>query len=148
MNKISVVVETIEEAHNWCKLIYDVAKAEIRNGKKIQITCDEAGDIRSLLQNRWYWGPFLGDISEQASIGGIRYTKDMWHEYGKREFLPRAVKRTKVAGRKHPVVTRSLGSTSALSVRKMADYLERYMAFAVTDLGVQFTERRWEDYGR
>lgn len=146
MRPISVIVETTEAAATWSAECNRRAAQIIAEGKPALLQVSEAEDVRSLRQNAFYWGPMLQDISEQAKIGGQRYTKDMWHEFGKREFLPRTIKRTRVAGRKSPVVTRSIGSTSGLSVRKMSAYLERFMAYAVTDLGVKFSEHRWEDY--
>lgn len=143
---ISVVVETREEAMRWSMECNRRANALIDLGKKALLQVEEAEDLRNIQQNRFYWGPMLGDIAEQASIGGDRYTKDAWHEFGKRQFLPRTLKRTKVAGRKNMVVTRTIASTTGLSVRKMSIYIEKFMAFAVTDLNVRFRELRWEEY--
>lgn len=115
-------------------------------GKRVAITAQELEDDRTLKQNAFYWGPCLKDISEQAAIGGQKYSKDAWHELFKREFLPRQVTKSKVAGRKKTVVSVSLGSTKKLSVRQMSKYLDRLQAFAATDLGVAFTVRKWEDF--
>jgi hypothetical protein len=43
-------------------------------------------------------------------------------------------------------VSKQLRSTTKLSVKRMSEYLEKLMAFAVTDLGVRFSETRWEDW--
>lgn len=118
----------------------------IEAGKRVSIKAEELQDDRTLRQNAFYWGPCLKDISEQASIAGQKYSKDAWHELFKREFLPRKVTKAKVAGRKKTVVSVSLGSTAALSVRQMSKYLDQLQAFAATELGVIFTVRDWEQY--
>lgn len=146
MNQIDVVVETRDEAMRWSMECNRRANALIDMGRRVRLQVEEVEDERTLKQNSFYWGAMLRDVSEQAIIDGQRYTKDMWHEYGKREFLPRVIKRVRVAGRKNPVVTRTIGSTKGLSVRKMSVYLEKFMAFAVTDLNVRFRELRWEEY--
>lgn len=151
INPISVVVETPEEAAHWSTVCKERANALIDLGKRALLRVEEAEDVRTLQQNRFYFGAVLRDISEQARTvddDGVehRWTKDAWHNLFKRQFLPMVLKRTKVAGRKHPVVTRTIGSTKGLSVRKMSVYLEKIMAYAVTDLNVRFRELRWEDY--
>lgn len=143
---ISVVVETREEALRWSMECNRRAVQLIADGRRAHLMVEEAEDVRTIQQNRFYWGPMLGDISEQAYVAGERYTQEMWHEFGKRKFLPKVIKRVRVAGRKNPVVTRTIGSTKGLSVRKMSKYLEKFMAYAVTDLNVRFRELRWEEY--
>ena len=123
----------------WCK-------ERMAEGKQVIASFEVAEDTRSLQQLRFYWGPMLGDISEQATIGGQKYSKDAWHELFKRQHLPRRIRKSKVAGRGRPVVSVSLGSTKGLSVRRMSEFIEKVQAFAVTDLGVTFSETRWESY--
>ena len=120
--------------------------ALIDAGKRVAISAMEEEDARTLLQLAFYWGPCLKDISEQAAIGGQKYSKDAWHELFKREFLPRKVTKSKVAGRPRTVVSVSIGSTKGLSVRKMSKFLDQLQAFASTDLGVSFSIPHWESY--
>jgi hypothetical protein len=96
-------------------------------------------DAISRRQRGYYWAVVLEEVSQQVSVGGVKYTKDAWHEYGKREFLPRKTKKTRVAGRRRPVVTTVIASTSDLTVRQMGQYLEKWMAFAAEN-GVTVSE--------
>ena len=118
----------------------------IEAGKRVVLTAMEGEDERSLRQLAFYWGPCLKDISEQASVGGVKYSKDAWHELFKREHLPRRQTKAVVAGRARPVYTTSIGSTKGLSVSKMSKYLDKVQAFAATDLGVVFSLQNWESY--
>ena len=90
---------------------------------------------RSQRQHRFYRGPVLRQISEQAPGG---WTPDAWHEAFKRTFLGYEVERVQVAGRKRATTIRRLRSTTGLSVRQMSEYLEQVIATAATDLGVVF----------
>lgn len=115
--------------------------------RRLTVTVEEAEDERSLKQNAFYWAFVLKTISDQARIGGVRYAADAWHELMKRQLLPRKVRKVKVAGRKRPTVSVSLGSTTDLSVKRMSAYLDRVMAMAATDLGVTFEAgKRWQEW--
>ncbi len=143
---LDVVVCTREGAHKVATLAYQRAVALIADGKEVRIRAEEAEDERSLQQNRFYWGVVLKEIAEQAVIDGARWTAEAWHEYGKRTYLGYEIKRIVIAGRKRKAVSRQLRSTTKQSVKRMSKYLDELMAFAVTDLGVRFSETRWEDW--
>lgn len=115
-----------------------------RGVERLAVTVEPEEDARTAQQNRFYWGVLLKEISEQAAPGGQKWSAEAWHELFKRQFLPRLTKRTKVAGRKAPVVTTTIGTTKGLSVKKMSAYMEKVTAFAVTDLGVRFSATDWE----
>lgn len=117
-----------------------------KQGKQIAVHLCELEDARSIQQLRFLWGVVYRETSEQARIDGQKYTPDAWHELGKRLHLPRVQKKTRVAGRKRPVIVTTIGTTKGLSVRKMSAYIEEFMAWAATDYGVQFSLRRWEEY--
>lgn len=147
MTELHAVWNDAEQAgKNFAHVVRPFCHEQWKVGRRLVVTIRELEDERSIQQLRFYWGPMLNDISEQASIGGQKYAKDAWHELGKRQFLPRRVTKAKVAGKARPVVSVSLGSTKGLSVRKMSKYIEQFQAFAVTDLGVVFSVPKWEEY--
>jgi hypothetical protein len=122
-------------------------RSQWQNGiERLRVTVEPEEDAKTVQQGRFYWGVVLTEISEQARIGGQRYTTEAWHELAKRQHLPRVSKRVCIAGKKRPVVTTTIGTTKGLGIRKMAEYIIKVMAFAQTDLGVQFSETRWENY--
>jgi hypothetical protein len=140
------IVHTREAAHEAASLAYAVARAALDNGKPARIVAGEHEEDRTVQQNRYYWGLCLREISEQATVGGQRYAVDAWHELFKRQFLGYEVVKVRVAGRKKPTVIRRLRSTKKLKVRAFGRYLDELQAFAATDLGVQFSVARWQDY--
>lgn len=146
MTDLARIVTTREQAHEAASAMYGCARVLIADGKRVRMACVEEEDDRSAEQNRFYWGPCLTEISEQASIEGQRYTVDAWHELFKRQYLGYEVVKVKVAGRKRPTVIRRLRSTTKLKVRPMSEYLDKLQAFAATELGVRFSARNWEEY--
>jgi hypothetical protein len=86
---------------------------------------------RSLEQNRRYFGPaVLGAIAEQAWVGGRQFSKGVWHEHFKRQFigvidLPDGA-------------TMAMSSTS-LGVEDFSIFMQHVEAYAATVLGVQFS---------
>lgn len=143
---VSLVVRDRAEAHRAAMTAYDLCKTLTADGKQALITAAECADARSIQQNAFYWGIVLRDISQQATVEGRRYIADAWHEHFKRTFLGYQFKRVVIAGRKRKAVVKELRSTTRLSVKKMSEFLEQVIAFGVTDLGVRFTETRWEHY--
>lgn len=122
-------------------------RAQWQNGiERLKVTIEPEEDAKTVQQGRFYWGIVLMQISEQARIEGQRYTVDAWHELFKRQMLPRVSKRAYVAGKKRPVMTTTIGTTKGLGVRKMSAFIEKVIAFGVNDLGVRFSETRWENY--
>jgi hypothetical protein len=96
---------------------------QLKQGRELVAEFLLLEDAISRRQRGYYWAVVLEEVSQQVDVGGVKYTKDAWHEYGKREFLPRKTKKV-------PVVTTVIASTNDLSVRRMGMYLERWMAFA------------------
>ena len=143
---LDMLVSTKEGAHAAATRAYQFAQQIIANGKAARVTTQEQEDDRTLQQNRYYWGVVLREISEQAQIEGQRWTVDAWHELFKRQFLGYEIKRVRVAGRKSPVVIRRLKSTAKQKVKPMSVYLDKVIAFAVTDLSVQFSCDNWQEY--
>lgn len=143
---IDVVLATRDEAHAWCIKAFTQAKAILANEQQARLTLGPYELDRTIQQNRFYWGPVLGDIADQVILEGERWTKEAWHELCKRKFAGYEIKKVRVAGRKSKVVIRRLRSTTDFKVKPFSVYLEKVMAWAVTELGVKFSETRWEDY--
>jgi hypothetical protein len=140
------IVRTREQAHQVSLIGYAHAQAILANGKPVRVMVQEHEEDRTLQANRYYWGPCLKEIAEQASLNGQRYVGEAWHEFFRRQYLGYEIRKTYVAGKKKPVIVRRLKSTRDLKVRAFSVYLEQIQAFASTDLGVRFSVRDWQEY--
>ena len=148
MTQMSLTLRDPQSAHvALLKNAWPFIKSHTMAGTQLCMVIKPQEDDRTLRQNAYYWGVMLKEISEQARINGQKYAADAWHELGKRQFLSRKVKKTAVAGRKKKVVTVSIASTTGLSVRAMGIYLDKFAAFAVTELGVVFSVPAWQEFG-
>lgn len=94
-------------------------------------------------QNALMWVGPLSDIAEQGYVQGRSYSAPVWHEYFKAQYLPEEFdpELCKEGYRKYdytPAGERVLiGSTTQLTVKGFAQYLEQVIAFGV-NIGVQF----------
>lgn len=137
-NALQVYAADQAAAHSACRAGWRLAKRLTGEGEGVEIIVRLAEDQRSLRANRFYWGFVLKVIAAQAVIAGQRYTAEAWHELFKRQFLGYEIKKATVAGRRRKMVTRTLRSTTQLSPRSFVKYLDQIVAFAATDLGVEW----------
>lgn len=111
--------------HAYLKMNWRTLAAQ---GRPLAVTVALHKEKRHAQQNRLYWA-ILREISEQAMVGGKRYTDEMWHEFAKGHFL----------GMVDLPDGRKIGeSTTKLSVGEFADYVTKVQAYAVAELGVIF----------
>lgn len=114
--------------------------------ERLTVTVEPEDDAKTVQQGRFLWGVVYAEIAHQAQIGGVRYTVDAWHELFKRMYLPRKKVSATVAGKKRPVVYTTIGTTKGLKVKAMSKYIEQVIAYGATELGVRFSETRWENH--
>jgi len=90
----------------------------------VHLTADSA--TRSQEQNRRYWA-LLSDIAASAWVDGRQFDKDVWHEEFRQRFLPRI----DGPSGSYPV------STTSLTVKAFAHYMEDVSIFASQELGLE-----------
>lgn len=123
-------------------------KALTTAGQRLILTLVDAEDAKRAKQRRYYHGVILTEIANKASINGQKFPMKVWKEHFRKTYLPdkRKVCTNPITGKKSKRSVRQ--STEGLSVKKYAQLIEMVTAFAVTDLGVEFSERnfdRWVD---
>lgn len=111
--------------------------------KPLEIVIREEVKARKPDQNALMWVGPLADIAEQAYVNGRTYSAEVWHQYFKAEFLPEEFdpELCKEGYQKwdfKPNGERVLiGSTTELTVKGFAQYLEQVFAYGAS-VGVQF----------
>jgi hypothetical protein len=136
---LDVIATSPQAAHDACEEAWRIVKGLTLCGKPVRIVAGEYDRDRSLEQNRFYWGPLLGAISDQVRTPD-KWTAEAWHQLFRRQFLGFKIEKQVVAGKKKPVIIRRLRSTRDLTVKQFAEYVEKITAYAVTELGVVFPE--------
>lgn len=109
------------------------AKACNERGKPLRIIVTEEERRRTLEQNRFFHGPVLDAITEQAWWDGRRYPKEFWKEYFRRRYLLKD-EHTTPDGE----VIQIYWSTADLNVQQMTEFLEKVQAEAASEWGVEF----------
>jgi len=115
--------------------------------KPIEFVLREHVKPRKPDQNSLLWAGPLKDISEQAWVEGKRFSAEVWHEHYKRLYLPETyieciTKDGYVKWAETPKGDRVLiGSTTQLTVRGFAEYLEKVHADGA-NMGVMFRTAR------
>ena len=131
------------------RLVALIGNLPVDSARPLEVVIREEKRKRTLDQNALYWAGPLLDIAEQAWVQGRQYSAEVWHEHFKREFLPdpdRAdcdLSQVKDGFRKWSTTPGGIcvlvGSTTGLTVRGMAAYLDQVYAYGAS-LGVQFSE--------
>jgi hypothetical protein len=114
--------------------------------RPLELLIREEVRARKLDQNALLWVGPLKDIAEQAWVDGRQFSAEVWHGYFKAEFLPEQYDEELCKDESYrkwdydPAGNRVLvGSTTQLTVKGFAQYLEQTYAFGA-NLGVEFHE--------
>lgn len=125
-----------------------IAKPLSEKGKKLLLTMVDADDPVRVKQRNYYHGVILKEIAQQAAPHGEKYAMPVWKEMFRRKHLPDKRKRVKDPMTGRAMTIRVRQSTEDLGVKKYAQLTLMVTAFAVTELGVEFSEPnidRWID---
>jgi len=109
------------------------AGAAVERGKPLRVIVTEEERNRTSEQNRFFHGPVLDAIADQAWWGGNRYPKEFWKEYFRRRYLLKDEYTTPDGE-----IVQTYWSTSDLKVGQMAEFLNKVQAEAATEWGVSF----------
>ena len=138
----SAVCFTREDAHVAVTRAYAHAQAMFANGEPtVLIECKPGVEAVSVKQRRFFHGPVLGQISEQAKVDGVRFTLDIWKEFFRRKFVGDHGFRwetQRLPGDKHARPRRIRISTEELGVRDYAKFCDEVIQYGAEELGVSF----------
>lgn len=103
-----------------------------------------AEDRKTDKQRRFLHGYVLKTIAQQAAPGGQRFDLKTWKEHLRATFLGFKTITTKnpITGKR--VRSRHRVSTEDLGVKGYSEYIDRVMAYAATEQGVEFLDE-WVD---
>lgn len=121
-------------------VLWPHAKALLMAGHRLQLELRYAEDVKTDKQRRYLHGFVFKTIAEQAVVHGEKYPLKVWKEWYRGEFLgfKTVTHRNPITGKK--TRRRERQSTEQLGVKGYRDYIERVLAHAATELGVEFAE--------
>lgn len=113
---------------------------QLRQGRALVAEYRLLDDDITARQRGYLHAVVLTEISRFARVNGQQFPMKVWKEHFRSEFLGFEVITcvNPMTGRKSRRRVRV--STEDLGVRGMAEYIDRVIAFAATDLGVQVSE--------
>lgn len=138
---LRVEMRTPEQAHQaLAQQAWPWAKEQLRQGRELVADFRLLDDAITEAQRGYLHGVVLTEIAAFARVGGRQYDMKTWKEHFRSEFLGFTVVTSvnPLTGRK--VRRRIRKSTEDLGVRGLANYIDKVIAFAATDLGVTVSE--------
>ena len=114
------------------KQVNEFVKDKMPEHKPYWFSLVPQGDVRSIEFNAYYWGHVLKTISNDSG-----YWPDELHEMYKEMFNPIVVKKVDIESGK-VIEERRGDTTTKLSTKKFAEYIERIKAHAVETFGAKF----------
>lgn len=123
------------------KQLWPWLKSMTMAGTRVTVECRLTEDAKTDAQRRFYHGVILLQIANQANVNGQKFPLKVWKEWFRDKYLgfktvtfinPMTGKKSRRRIRK---------STEDLGVKGYNALIEQVSAFAVTELGVEFTER-------
>ena len=146
------IVRTARDRESWraaATTIFRAGERMLEAGYELQVTLKEHEDKLTLRQLRFIHGPVLRQISEQVSVGGVKYAPEIWKEHLKQLFLPDQWDMVRMpfvqdvrtgqwrpSKRKVPVKRRK--SLTDLGVKRCSIFIDQVLAHAAVEWGVQF----------
>lgn len=130
-----------EQAHQTLsRYAWPWAKEQMRQGRELVAEFRLLEDDITDKQRAYLHAVVLTEIAQFARPGGVQHDMKTWKEYFRSEWLGfKTVSGTNpITGKKTRKRVRI--STEDLGVRRLAEYIDRIIAFAATDLGVQVSE--------
>lgn len=144
---LHVVVATHDGLRLRFKQAYELGLAILNAGQRVELRVLIARDPIRVKQRKFLKDIVFGQISEQVRLDGQRYTKEMWAEHFRKEWLGSRFEEKQYPFEPEPRIEEIKNSTEELGVKGYAEYTDRVIAFAQTDLSVVFVfeEREREE---
>lgn len=136
-----------QQAHQaMTNQLWPLIKAQTTAGNRLVLTLVDADNAVTIKQRGYYHKVILTEIAQKASMNGEKFNMPTWKEYFRKKHLPDKRKKVKNPMTGRTITIRVRQSTEDLGVKKYAQLIEMVTAFAVTDLGVEFSERNFNNW--
>jgi len=131
------VLKTAYDAKVLWTFVKANASALSANGTPMRVIVTDEELDRLDEQIKYYFGPFMKQVEESAWVEGKRHSKEVWHEYFAKLFLPA---REIILPDGEVVVKRGSIARGQIGMKAMAKYQLQVEAYCASELGVVFEE--------
>ena len=130
-----------EQAHDIIsRTLWPYAKEQTKHGHALVLEARLLDDAITDAQRGYFHGVVLTEIAAFARPNGEQFPLKVWKEFFRAEFLGFNTVTSVNPITKKKARRRVRISTEDLGVRALAAYIDRVIAYAATDLGVQVSE--------
>lgn len=146
MNHTIVMHEPVQGHKVLVESLWPWAKSMLMAGHRLVIKGEELEDAKSIQQRKYLHGVVFAEMAQQIRVNGQSFAMKVWKEHCREKFLGSrwVVNVDPLTGKKRRRKERV--STEDLGIRAYSTYIDQVTAYAVTEFGVEFSVRRWEDY--
>lgn len=129
------VIRGHQQRQAICQLAHNVPEG-------IEVIFRHEQKQRKSAQNALMWAGLLSRVSRNAWVSGRQYEPEIWHEFFKKEFLPESFEEgiTLDGYEKYKFLPDGsmtmVGSTTKLTPKGFAEYLQKVEAYCAVDLGI------------
>ncbi|MCK0507936.1 recombination protein NinB [Aromatoleum anaerobium] len=127
------VIRTPDTAKGLVAYLKQHVGPAVQRGRPLRVIVTEEETRRTNEQNRFFHGPVLDAIAEQAWWGGKQYPKEFWKEYFRRRYLLKDEYQTPDGE-----IVQTYWSTADLSSGRFSAFLNQVQAEAASEWGVEF----------
>lgn len=114
------------------------AVADGEPGRRIRVVVGIDHEDKTVKQRGFYHAAVLPQISEQAEVAGLRFTAQIWKTFFHKLYIGDRWESVRLPGQKRATPRRVRISSEDLSIRQYSELLDKVIAYAVTELGVNF----------
>jgi hypothetical protein len=137
-------LDIMRRANDLATVLVGQAITDQESGRRVRVVVGIDHEDKTVKQRRFYHAAVLPQISEQATVAGIRYTTQVWKEHFRRLYLHDRWASVRMPGAKRATPQRIRVSTEDLSIKQYSEHIDRVIAYGAADLGVVFRFRAEE----
>lgn len=145
--ELHIVVATPEGLRKRFTQAYELGLAMLNAGQRVELRVCRARDPIKPKQRKFLRDVVCAQIAEQASVDGVRYTKELWHEYFRKRFLGSRWEERQLPGETEPTSIEIPISSETLGVKGYSEHTDLVIDTAITEFRVtfQFTAQEREE---
>lgn len=106
--------------------------------RRWRLTFGEDQEDLTVKQRRFLHGPVLHQIADQVVADGTKFSMPVWKEFYRAKFLGWRWVSMRLPGQKRATPRKVRISTEDLTIRQYSEYIDKVIADAVTEYGVEF----------
>lgn len=147
------VPATLQAMRSAMANAYDYARSQCFAPEDVELIDEETGEIRTrtlrivvgqdfedktVKQRGFLHAAVFPQIAEQVVVDGRQFAAKVWKEHYREKFLGSRWESIHMPGKKRATPRKVRVSTEDLSIKQYSEYIDRVIADAVTEFGVEF----------